>query len=120
MQNSFLHEAYGFHWSCQISWFLIIMTRHCSLIIVFGYFSESLLLGSLLWFLGIMCLFSRPARLQSNLVAVTLEKVEKKQVQDLITRAQTIRYQQDPTLKAKVDAKSQDLQKEFDQYMQAH
>lgn len=49
-----------------------------------------------------------------------LEKVSKKQVQDLITRAQTIRFQQDPDLKAKVDGKVTDIQKEFDKYMQAH
>ena len=49
-----------------------------------------------------------------------LEKVEKKQVQDLITRAQTIRYSKDPDLKAKVDAKVGDIQGQFDKYMTAH
>jgi hypothetical protein len=49
-----------------------------------------------------------------------LEKVEKKQVTDLITRAQTMRFQQDPNLKAKVEGKTADLQKEFDTYMQSH
>ncbi|WCJ44779.1 bZIP transcription factor 60 [Euphorbia peplus] len=37
---------------------------------------ESLLLGSLLWFLGIMCLFTLPTLPQSTPVAVLLEKKE--------------------------------------------
>jgi hypothetical protein len=37
-----------------------------------GYFAESLLLGSLLWFLGIMCLFTMP---QLILEIVPLENV---------------------------------------------
>lgn len=41
---------------------------------------ESLLLGSLLWFLGIMCLFTLPALPQSTLVAVLQENVEEKKV----------------------------------------
>jgi hypothetical protein len=49
-----------------------------------------------------------------------LEKVGKKQVDDLIARAQTIRFQQDPNLKAKVEGKTQDIEKQFDTYMQAH
>ncbi|XP_002510740.2 bZIP transcription factor 60 [Ricinus communis] len=39
---------------------------------------ESLLLGSLLWFLGIMCLFTLSAMSQLTLVAVPLENVGKK------------------------------------------
>ncbi|KAG2693042.1 hypothetical protein I3760_08G080300 [Carya illinoinensis] len=39
---------------------------------------ESLLLGSLLWFLGIMCLFTLPTMPQSILKRVPLEKVGKK------------------------------------------
>ncbi|CAK7345955.1 unnamed protein product [Dovyalis caffra] len=39
---------------------------------------ESLLLGSLLWFLGIMCLFPLPAMPQSTLVKVLLETMENK------------------------------------------
>ena len=49
-----------------------------------------------------------------------LAKIGKQQVQQLIARAQTIRFSEDPNLKAKVDAKSVDMQKEFDKYMQAH
>ncbi len=49
-----------------------------------------------------------------------LEKVAKKQVDDLISRAQRIRFQEDPKLKEKVDGKMTDLQKEFEKYMQAH
>jgi len=48
-----------------------------------------------------------------------LAKVEKKQVDSLILRAQTIRFKEDPELKAKTEAKLGDLQKEFDQYMKA-
>ncbi|KAJ6680844.1 BASIC-LEUCINE ZIPPER TRANSCRIPTION FACTOR F-RELATED [Salix koriyanagi] len=39
---------------------------------------ESLLLGSLLWFLGIMCLFPHPATPRSTLAEVLLETMEKK------------------------------------------
>jgi hypothetical protein len=49
-----------------------------------------------------------------------LEKVSKKQVEDLVARAQSIRFQQDPNLKAKIEAKSIDIEKEFEKYMQAH
>ena len=40
-----------------------------------GYFAESLLLGSLLWFLGIVCLLILPTSLQLNLVTVPPENV---------------------------------------------
>ncbi|XP_065882163.1 bZIP transcription factor 60 [Euphorbia lathyris] len=40
---------------------------------------ESLLLGSLLWFLGIMCLFNLPILPQSTPVAVLLRNLEKKE-----------------------------------------
>ena len=49
-----------------------------------------------------------------------LEKVEKKSVETLITRAQTIRYREDPELKSKVEGKMIDIQKEFEKYQQAH
>lgn len=49
-----------------------------------------------------------------------LEKVSKKQVEDLVARAQSIRFQQDPNLRAKIEAKSIDIEKEFEKYMQAH
>jgi hypothetical protein len=41
-------------------------------------FAESLLLGSLLWFLGIMCLFTLPTMPQLILGRVPLENVGKK------------------------------------------
>lgn len=54
----------------------------------FGFFggldTESLLLGSLLWFLGIVCLFTRPVSLQSRLAALLLESAGEK---DLRSRA---------------------------------
>lgn len=40
-----------------------------------GYFAESLLLGSLLWFLGIMCLFNLPAMPRLILEIVPLVNV---------------------------------------------
>ena len=49
-----------------------------------------------------------------------LAKVSKKQVEDLITRAQTLRFKDDPELKAKVETKLVDIQKDFDQYMKSH
>ena len=49
-----------------------------------------------------------------------LEKVGKKQVDDLIARAQSLRFQQDPNLKSKVDGKVNNIEKEFEKYMQAH
>jgi len=49
-----------------------------------------------------------------------LSKVAKQKIQELVTRAQTIRFEQDPNLKAKVEGKVVDIQKEFDQYMKAH
>ncbi len=48
-----------------------------------------------------------------------LAKVSKKQVDDLITRAQTIRFKEDAGLKAKVENKLVDLQKEFEQHMKS-
>ena len=64
--------------------------------------------------------FSQTGGAKSIFTCWVLEKVGKKQVQDLITRAQTIRFKEDPELKAKVEAKSTDIQKEFEKYMQAH
>lgn len=48
-----------------------------------------------------------------------LTKVSKKKMEDLITKAEAIRFKQDPSLKAKVEAKMIDLQKGFETYMQA-
>ena len=50
----------------------------------------------------------------------TFAKVSKKKVDDLITRAETIRFKEDPALKAKVEGKMGDIQKEFEKYMQSH
>ena len=48
-----------------------------------------------------------------------LGKVDQKTITQMIERAKTIRYREDPKLKAKVDAKLKDLDKEFDRYMEA-
>jgi hypothetical protein len=64
--------------------------------------------------------YSQVSGAKSIFYCWVLEKVEKKQVSDLIARAQTIRFQQDPNLKAKVDGKLGDVEKQFDNYMQAH
>jgi hypothetical protein len=50
----------------------------------------------------------------------TFSKVSKKQVDDLVIRAQSIRYKQDPELKSKVEGKVANIQQEFEKYMQAH
>ncbi|KAJ6999080.1 bZIP transcription factor 60 [Populus alba] len=47
---------------------------------------ESLLLGSLLWLLGIMCLFPQPAMPQSTMVEVLLETMEKKAPENVAQR----------------------------------
>lgn len=47
---------------------------------------ESLLLGSLLWFLGIMCLFTLPTPIQSHLESVPLVQVEEKAPGNLVQR----------------------------------
>jgi hypothetical protein len=49
-----------------------------------------------------------------------LTKVSKKKVEDLITKAEAIRFKQDPALKEKVEGKMTDIQKGFESYMQAH
>ena len=49
-----------------------------------------------------------------------LSKVSKQKIQELVSRAQSIRLQEDPALKAKVDGKVDNIQTEFDQYMKAH
>jgi hypothetical protein len=49
-----------------------------------------------------------------------LTKVSKKKVEDLIVKAESIRFKEDPALKAKVEAKMNDVQKGFETYMQAH
>ncbi|ESR48715.1 bZIP transcription factor 60 [Citrus sinensis] len=47
---------------------------------------ESLLLGSLLWFLGIMCLFTLPKPIWSHLESVPLVQVEEKAPGNLVQR----------------------------------
>jgi hypothetical protein len=49
-----------------------------------------------------------------------LAKVSKKKVEDLVTKAETIRFKEDPKLKEKVENKMTDIQKEFEKYMQSH
>lgn len=49
-----------------------------------------------------------------------LTKVSKKKVEDLVTKAENIRFKEDPKLKEKVENKMTDIQKEFEKYMQAH
>ncbi|KAL6962521.1 hypothetical protein U1Q18_037479 [Sarracenia purpurea var. burkii] len=50
------------------------------------FFAESLLLGSLLWFLGIVCLLILPRPLQLALEAVPPENVDKKNPESLAVR----------------------------------
>ena len=64
--------------------------------------------------------FSQVGGAKSIYICWVLAKVSKKQVDDLITRAQTIRFKNDPELKSKVEGKIVDIQKDFDKYMQAH
>jgi len=49
-----------------------------------------------------------------------LNKVAKKKVEDLVSKAEAIRFKEDPKLKDKVENKMVDIQKEFEKYMQAH
>jgi hypothetical protein len=64
--------------------------------------------------------FSQIGGAKSIYYCWVLAKVSKKQVDDLIVRAQTIRFQKDPELKEKIEKKLVGIEKEFDQYMQAH
>lgn len=64
--------------------------------------------------------FSQVGGAKSIYTCWVLGKVAKKQVDDLITRAQTLRFKNNPELKAKVEAKMVDIQKEFDKQMQAN
>lgn len=73
----------GFHWMLFVMWLsgpfiqwldllgMLISTGLCC-------FAESLLLGSLLWFLGVMCLFSLPKPIHSYLESVPMVRVEEK------------------------------------------
>ncbi len=64
--------------------------------------------------------YSQAGGAKSIFYCWTLSKVSKKQVDDLIVRAQTIRFKEDPELKAKVEGKLVEIQKDFDQYMKTH
>ncbi|MBU6153425.1 MAG: hypothetical protein KGP28_03900 [Bdellovibrionales bacterium] len=48
-----------------------------------------------------------------------LAKVSKKQVDDLILKAQNFRFKNDPSLRAKSEGKLQDIEKQFDRYMES-
>jgi hypothetical protein len=64
--------------------------------------------------------FSQVGGAKSIYTCWVLTKVSKKQVDDLIVRAQTLRFKSNPELKAKVEAKMVDIQKEYDKQMQAN
>jgi hypothetical protein len=64
--------------------------------------------------------FSQSGGAKSIYTCWVLAKVSKKKVDDLIVKAETIRFKEDPNLKAKVEGKMTDIQKEFEKYMQAH
>ena len=64
--------------------------------------------------------YSQAGGAKSIFYCWTLSKVSKKQVDDLIVRAQTLRFKEDPELKTKVESKLVDIQKDFDQYMKSH
>jgi hypothetical protein len=63
--------------------------------------------------------FSQNGGAKSIFYCWVLAKVSKKQVDDMITRAQTLRFKNDPALKAKVEGKIEDIKKEYNQYMEA-
>jgi len=63
--------------------------------------------------------FSQTGGAKSIFYCWVLAKVSKKQVDDLIVRAQTLRFKNDPELKAKVEGKLKDIEKQFDTYMEA-
>jgi hypothetical protein len=63
--------------------------------------------------------FSQSGGAKSIFYCWVLAKVSKKQVEDMITRAQTLRFKNDPALKAKVEGKIEDIKKEYNQYMEA-
>jgi hypothetical protein len=62
--------------------------------------------------------FSQAGGAKSVFYCWTLVKVSKKKVEDLIVRAETIRFKEDPTLKAKVEGKLEGIQKEFEKSIQ--
>ncbi len=62
--------------------------------------------------------FSSAGGAKSVFYCWVLAKVSKKQVDDLIMKAQSIRFKNDPNLRAKVEGKLQDIEKQFDRYME--
>ena len=64
--------------------------------------------------------FSQVGGAKSVYTCWVLAKVSKKKVDDLIVKAQTLRFRNDPELKSKVESKLVNIQKEYDQYMQSH
>ena len=64
--------------------------------------------------------FSEKGGAKSIFYCWILTDISKKKVDDLITRAEAIRFKDDPQLKEKVENKVAGLQKEFEKYMQAH
>ncbi|NDF13710.1 hypothetical protein EB061_00065 [bacterium] len=63
--------------------------------------------------------FSQSGGAKSIFYCWVLGKVSKKQVDDLIARAQTIRWKSEPGLKAKVESKLADLPREFEKSVEA-
>lgn len=49
-----------------------------------------------------------------------LAEIGKQKVQELVAKAETIRFDQDPNLKTKVEGKVTDIQSEFDKYQHGH
>ena len=62
--------------------------------------------------------FSQNGGAKSVYYCWILAKVGKKQVDDLIVKAQSMRFKNDPALKAKVEDKLSGIEKQYDQFMQ--
>jgi hypothetical protein len=62
--------------------------------------------------------FSQTGGARSVYYCWILAKVGKKQVDDLIVKAQSMRFKNDPALKAKVEDKLSGIEKQYDQFMQ--
>jgi|LauGreDrversion4_2_1035121.scaffolds.fasta_scaffold612028_2 hypothetical protein len=63
--------------------------------------------------------FSETGGAKSVFTCWVLAKVSKKQVDDLIGKAQTLRFKNDPSLRARAEGKLQDIEKQFDRYMES-
>ena len=64
--------------------------------------------------------FSEVGGAKSLYYCWVLGKVDKQTISQMIDRAKSIRFKEDPQLKDKVEGKLIDLQKGFEKYMQAH